>query len=115
MKFQENPYYSPELCGLSIFDEINTADSYEYDMFVIWRKLDDNTLWWDSDSGCSCPTPFDNGDHGHELTQITEDTFYNFDLALKNHSDIKTEDYNEMIRNVKNHMRGDYMVLIGTA
>lgn len=99
MKFNDNPYYSPEKCGLEIFDEIDTAGSYEFDLFVIWKKLDDNTLWWDTDSGCSCPSPFD--DHGHDLNLITEDTFYNFEEALKNHSGISTEDYTKMRNEVR--------------
>jgi hypothetical protein len=101
LKFDENPYYSPQLCGLDIFESIDTADSYEFDMFVIWRKLDDNTLWWDTDSGCSCPSPFDNGDHGHSLKPITPDTLYNFDEALKNHSGIDIQDYLKISKKVK--------------
>jgi len=103
MHFTDNPYYSPEKCGLEIFDEIDTAGDYEYDMFVIWRKVDDGTLWWDSDSGCSCPSPFD--DHGHDLKPITEETFYNFDEALKNHYNISTEDYLKMKDGVKKHLQ----------
>lgn len=80
MKFDGNPYYSPESYGLEIFESIDTARSYEFALFVIWKKLDDDTLWWDTDSGCSCPSPFDSSDHGHELKQITADTFYNFNF-----------------------------------
>ena len=105
MKFNENPYYSPEKCGLEIFDNIDTAGDYEFDMFVIWKKLDDGTLWWDTDSGCSCPSPFDSMDDRHDLNLITNDTFYNFDLALKNHSGISDEDYNEMKNKVKKYLR----------
>jgi hypothetical protein len=93
LKFNDNPYYSPELCGLEIFEEIDTADSYEFDKLVVWKKNDDGSLWWDCDSGCSCPSPFDNSDNGHDLKQITHDTVYNFDLALKNHGRITTEQY----------------------
>lgn len=105
MKFNENPYYSPEKCGLEIFECIDTAGSYEFDMFVIWRKLDDNTLWWDTDSGCSCPSPFDNGDHGHDLKPITEDTLYNFNEALKNHCDITQSDINKISLKVKDYLK----------
>lgn len=92
MKFDHNPYYSPEKCGLAILHDINTGGDYEFDMLVVWEKLDDNTIWWDTDSGCSCPSPFDVNDNGHELKEITTDTYYNFKLALENHSGIKRED-----------------------
>jgi len=104
MRFNENPYYSPDLCGLSIFYSIDTAGSYEFEIFCIWKKLDDNTLWWDTDSGCSCPSPFSNDDHGHDLKLITEDTFYNFKQALKNHSNLSKSDYYKIRDKVKKYI-----------
>lgn len=103
MKFNENPYYSPERCGLEIFESIDTAGSYEFDMFVVWKKLDDNTLWWDTDSGCSCPSPFD--DHGHDLKPITEETWHGFKEALKNHYNITKSDINDITRKVKEFLK----------
>lgn len=105
MKFQTNPYYNPEDCGLKIFESIDTAGSYEFDIFCIWEKLDDNSLWWDTDSGCSCPSPFDNGDHGHDLKPINEDTMFNFNQALENHYCISEEDINKIKNKVKEHFR----------
>lgn len=101
MKFGNNPYYYPDQCGLEIFENIDTGESYEFDMIVIWRKLDDNTMWWDVDSGCSCPVPFDDGDDRHDLKQITKETFHNFDEALKNHYRITDEDYHRIRNRVK--------------
>lgn len=103
MKFTENPYYNPEKCGLEIFDTIDTGESYEYDMLVIWKKLDNSVLYWDTDSGCSCPSPFDNSDHGHDLKEITKDTFFNFNEALKNHYRISPEEYQETLKKVKDY------------
>jgi hypothetical protein len=31
--------------------------SYEFDRVVLWRGH--NTFWWQHDSGCSCPVPFE--------------------------------------------------------
>lgn len=102
MTFEDNPYYNPEKCGLSIFDSIDTADSYQFDIFCIWKKDDDNTLWWETDSGCSCPTPFE---WVKDLNPITADTFYNFEEALKNHRDISKEDFNRIKDTVRDHLR----------
>jgi len=104
MKFNDNPYYSPEKCNLEIFIDIDTAGSYEFDMFVIWKKLDDNTLWWDTDSGCSCPVPFDNSDNGHDLKPITKETWYSFTEALKNHYNISQQDILRIQTKVKNYL-----------
>lgn len=104
MIFKENPYYSPQLCGLEIFKGIDTGQDYEYDMFVIWKKVEDNTLYWDTDSGNSCPCPFDNVDHGHNLKLITKNTFFNFKQALENHYNIHKEEVEDTIRSVKKHL-----------
>lgn len=104
MKFIANPYYSPEKCDLEIFKSIDTGDSYEFDMLVIWRKLDDNTLWWDTDSGCSCPVPFDPDDDRHNLKQITSDTLFNFKQALTNHYNITEKEVRSVMSSVKNHL-----------
>ena len=104
MRFEDNPYYYPKKCGLEIFESIDTADSYEYNMFVIWRKLDDGTLWWDTDSGCSCPIAFDNEDHGHDLKPISEETWYGFNEALKNHYQISQSDILYISKKVKDYL-----------
>lgn len=105
MNYDNNIYYNPEKWGMSIFDQIDTAGSYEFDMFVIWEKDDDKTLWYATDSGCSCPTPFENINSMSDLNQITTDTLYNFEQALKNHTRISTEDYKNMYNSVKLHLK----------
>lgn len=105
MRFDENPYYHPEKCGLAILWSVDTADSYEFDIFVVWEKLDDHTLWYDSDSGCSCPSPFDNADNGHDLKPITKDTWYNFKQAIENHSRIDQIQVIDCIEKVKRYVR----------
>ncbi len=61
-------YYNPEQHGLVEIYECDVADSYEFDRFVVWFKPQTNELFWASDSGCSCPSPFENdafpGDFG---------------------------------------------------
>jgi len=105
MKFNDNPYYEPEKCGLELFAVVDTGGSYEFDIFAIWLKLDDNTLWWDTDCGCSCPSPFDNSDHGHDLKQVTKEDFHSFDEALKNHYNISAGEYSETSMKVKKFLK----------
>ncbi len=100
MKVTENVYYSPEKSGLSIFDSIDTAGSYEFDTFLILQDAD-GKLFWTTDSGCSCPTPFE---HVSEIDEITLDNFESFDTALKNHSGIEDQDYLRISKSVKDHL-----------
>ena len=58
-RFSDNPYYSPEKCGLKVIDSIEGDLSYEFDMVVVWQDLKSKKYYWGSDSGCSCPTPFE--------------------------------------------------------
>lgn len=52
-------YYNPEKSGLRIVDELNEDGlSYEYNMLVVWQH-NDGRLFYASDSGCSCPSPFE--------------------------------------------------------
>jgi len=54
-----NIYYDPKAFGLSIFGEIEySSGAYEFDTLVIWED-ERGGLWWAHDSGCSCPTPFE--------------------------------------------------------
>lgn len=55
----ENPYYNPEAHGLTILYEEDLGGSWEFDKFVVWADKE-GRLWWDTDSGCSCPSPFEN-------------------------------------------------------
>lgn len=53
-----NPYYDPESLGLTIVTSGDDPEAfYSFDMFVVWT--DGKDLFYGQDSGCSCPTPFD--------------------------------------------------------
>lgn len=53
-----NIYYRPEAFGATTVAHAWVEDlSYEYDEFAVWRVGD--RFYWASDSGCSCPIPFE--------------------------------------------------------
>lgn len=63
----DNPYSSPEKWHLTLVDSVNqTQEAYQYDIFAVW--VDDfGNLYYDNDSGCSCPSPFEDVSHIGEL------------------------------------------------
>jgi hypothetical protein len=62
MSYDKNIYYTPEAFGVStVFDVDKSSGSYEFDSFVIWKD-DNGRYYWDNDSGCSCPDPYDSAD-----------------------------------------------------
>ncbi|MEO3974389.1 hypothetical protein [Streptomyces sp. CAU 1734] len=52
-------YYSPEDFGLTMVGDVEAAGGYEFDMLAVWRRDEDGALFWSTDSGCSCFSPFD--------------------------------------------------------
>lgn len=62
-----NIYHNPEKFGLEIVDTVDAADSYEFDMLALFRRGDN--FYIGTDSGCSCPMPFE-GFGVNDLTEI---------------------------------------------
>jgi hypothetical protein len=55
-----NIYYSPEKFGLRVVAEIEYSDrNYQFDTRVVWKEINGEKLFTMRDSGCSCPTPFE--------------------------------------------------------
>jgi len=53
------PYYSPEDFGLELIGSVDTAGTYEYDMFCVWVHEETKAIYYATESGCSCPSPFE--------------------------------------------------------
>jgi len=55
-----NIYYNPEKYNLVTVAEIEYSDHmYQFDTRVVWQDTSTRKLWTMRDSGCSCPTPFE--------------------------------------------------------
>ena len=55
-----NVYYDPEQLGLQTVGEISfDDDSYQFDMGVVWWHPEQRRFYYAEDSGCSCPSPFE--------------------------------------------------------
>jgi hypothetical protein len=68
-----NIYYSPEKFGLTIFGSLEKGGAYEFDTFVVFANADGD-LFYATDSGCSCPTPFEDTGVG-DLSPIDDETW----------------------------------------
>lgn len=55
-----NLYDDPEDFGLETVCQLDfSGGQYEFDYRVVWRRLSDGQLLSARDSGCSCPSPFE--------------------------------------------------------
>lgn len=68
--FDGNLYYSPEKFGLEQIGEVVWREpDYSFDFLVLWRRAETERFYFDEDSGCSCPSPFENATL-ESLTQV---------------------------------------------
>jgi|SRR6188474_638227 len=52
-------YYNPDKFGIEIVAEVEwSPPCYDFDLTVVWVDKE-GTYYWASDSGCSCPSPFE--------------------------------------------------------
>ncbi|WP_043654418.1 DUF7574 domain-containing protein [Nocardia thailandica] len=68
---RENMYYAPEQYGLTIVGTLDFSDGfYCFDYTVVWQDSTTHRLYMADDSGCSCPSPFEDT-AVNDLTEIT--------------------------------------------
>lgn len=71
--WDRNVYSHPEKLGLTMIGEIDWAEeSWSFDLTVVWRD-ETGQLFTASDSGCSCPAPFEDIASVDELEKVTRD------------------------------------------
>ena len=84
-----NVYYNPEKFGLVIIATIDySSGSYEFDTRVVWKDKQGN-FFTARDSGCSCPTPFED----YSLENIDR---LNLDELQQEVSNETSGEYNEV-------------------
>lgn len=102
-----NAYYEPEKIGLAIVAEIEYTDGcYQFDTRVIWRHVETGKLYTARDSGCSCPTPFENYDCVESLEPFDYETIHRevIEVLGDKYSDLKPETalpFLEILRGLK--------------
>lgn len=94
-----NIYYNPKNCGLEIVATLDEPDlSYEYNTFLVVKDIYTGRLFYATDSGCSCPTPFENyhfrGADDTDLQEITKQNLEQFEREVMNFPDVMSEKQN---------------------
>ncbi len=61
MYYKENVYYSPATHGLRLLHTIDLSEpDYSFDLLAVFQSVEnENDYYLATDSGCSCPTPFE--------------------------------------------------------
>lgn len=100
-----NPYYNPTEMGLKIVHELDDSSlCYEFDQLVLWEETSSGKLYWASDSGCSCPVPFENLGCVGDMTPVLSETLHVLELAVKNFP-CESSDKQALLRKAKRRLR----------
>lgn len=64
-------YNQPEKFGLTPIDELNDPNaSWSFDYFVVWKHDETGKIYYAQDSGCSCPSPFEDYTSLSDATEV---------------------------------------------
>ncbi|MFJ5103193.1 hypothetical protein [Streptomyces sp. NPDC088554] len=98
----EDVYSSPERFGLTIVGSLDAPLSYEFSMLVVWQRDEDGALLWDTDSGCSCPSPWENRSSVDGLRRIDNVAeFVREARSWATGQDIARDDMERLVRKVR--------------
>lgn len=99
--------YRPEDYGLRTLGAVEWSEpSYSFDTTEVWID-GEGKLYWASDSGCSCPSPFENY---HELSQL--ETGDEFELAKYLDEQAEVHDYYGQEPGWDSYFRGQVVDLL---
>jgi len=68
--YDSNPYSSPQNVGLEIIGTLDASEAYEFDILLVVRDTATGRVYLDTDSGCSCPAPFENVNSLSDMQEI---------------------------------------------
>lgn len=108
MSINNNIYYNPDKCGLEILATLDERDlSYQYNTYLVVIDLNSRRIFRASDSGCSCPVPFENyyfkSANKNNLEEITKHNFEQFETEIAGFPSTK-EEKQKMINIVKEYL-----------
>lgn len=94
-------YYNPYDFGLYPLAELELAEpDYSFDILMVWRH-EDGTLYWAQDSGCSCPSPFEDYTSLDKLEQLSKYDYPMIERLVKSCERRGTQDAAYFLREVK--------------
>jgi hypothetical protein len=72
-------YYQPEKFDLAPVGEVEMSEpDYSFDIVAVWRHTPTGDLYWARDSGCSCPSPFEDYTSLGDLTKLSPEGYEEF-------------------------------------
>jgi hypothetical protein len=86
VSFDANVYYNPKAWGMETVATLeNPHADYDFNTLAVWQH-EDGRVFYARDSGCSCPSPFEDFRTFDDLYTWTKDNFDVFEEKVKNHA-----------------------------
>lgn len=109
--WEDDVYYAPEKSGLEIVKELEDETlSYEFSKLVVWKDKE-GSFYWATDSGCSCPSPFEDYVKVEDLTKLTldEESFAEFEKAALSvrWSEDEDADAKQFVQDIRMLLKGN--------
>jgi hypothetical protein len=99
--------YDPGSHGLRVVDSLDEPGmSYEFHTLCVWQHTS-GKLYWAEDSGCSCPTPFENYQNVGDLNHLGAAGFDAFVRAVEAFPVNLTEQH-DLIKKVRELLEDDF-------
>lgn len=77
-------YYQPEEFDLCLVTDLELdGESYQFHMIAVWRHYPSGKLYWGVDSGCSCPSPFEDYTELEKLDILTKSDWRTIEKLVK--------------------------------
>lgn len=103
IEFTENVYYYPEKSGMEIVTQLELSEPcYSFDTQVVWRVKGKKKLYTAHDSGCSCPTPFEDYHKLSDLTPITNAVIEELKREIRQHEYVTPTQFQEFFEAIRN-------------
>ena len=103
--FENNPYYSPEKCGLEIVGTAEKEPDWDFSIVLVVKDKKSGKLFAAHDSGCSCPVPFENHRSLADFTLITDPK--QLDVLAENGYGIKHDELQSLKRKISRRLRNN--------
>lgn len=85
--------------------EDNNQD-YTFDILAVFRHVPSNKMWYGRDSGCSCPSPFEDyyidlSNLKSDLEPLNKETLAEFERAVNAYDTVHIEERHKLIEDVR--------------
>jgi len=99
--------YNPQEYGVEIIAELEAGGGYDFDTVLVVRTLCCNKIYAAHDSGCSCPTPFEDTKFPSDYVEVRSlDDLLPLIAQQSDYSGVQLNEKLDFLTKVRTALRG---------